>query len=162
MAGGPISPNSVYLGGASGALFPNFYVGSGGNASPADEGIGVVASLATTSVAQLRFPMPSSIPTGTLKLLVRGLANATTGTAVFVVSDATVAAGASPSAAALTAAATSSFAWGATDADKYKDTKVTLSASPAANDSLVVALAYQSTGWTLAASATWIVWTLWE
>lgn len=164
MAGGPIGPNSVYLGAASGNLFPSFYVGAGGNASPADEGIGVVASLASTSVAQLRFPMPPSIPTGTLKLMVRCLANAATGNALFTVSDGACGNGASPSAVSLTAEAQSTVTWSSTgDVDKYKDTKVTLSTTPTANDSLVVALTFNSTGgWTLAQTLTAITWVLWE
>jgi hypothetical protein len=162
MAGGPVAPSSVYVGGASGNLFPNFYAGAGGNASPHDEGIGVVASLAADATVELRFPMPPSIPTGTLKLMCRALANATSGTAKFTVKDATVAGGASPSAATLTSETQSSVTWAAGDNDKYKDTKVTLSASPAANDTLVVAITFNTTGWTLAQILTMLVWVLWE
>lgn len=162
MAGGPISPSSVYLGGASGLLFPNFYAGGGGNASAHEEGIGVVASLGSDATAELRFPMPSSIPSGTLKLMVRMLANATSGTVKFTVKDATVANAASPSAATLTLETQSSATWAAGDNDKYKDVKVTLTASPAANDCLVIAIAFNTTSWTLAQVLTCLVWVLWE
>lgn len=162
MAGGPIGPSSVYLGGASGNLFPNFYIGAGANASPADEGIGVVASLGADAVAQLRFPMPSSIPTGTLKLMVRMLANATSGTVKFTVSDNSCGTGVSPSGLSLTAETQSSATWAAGDNDKYKDVKVTLTTSPAANDSLVVAITFNTTNWTLAQILTCLVWVLWE
>lgn len=163
MAGGPIGPSTVYLGGASGNLFPNFYAGAGGNASSHDEGIGVAASLASTSVAELRFPMPPSIPTGTLKLMVRCLANATSGTALFTVSDASCGNGVSPSGLSLTSETQASVTWAAGDNDKYKDTKVSLTTSPAANDSLVVALTFNSTGgWSLAQTLTAMTWVLWE
>lgn len=162
MAGGPIGPSSVYLGGASGNLFPNFYAGAGGNASAHDEGIGVVASLGANAVAELRFPMPPSIPTGTLKLMVRCLANATTGTAKFTVSDNNCGDSTSPSGLTLTDESQSTVTWSTGDNDKYKDTKVTLSTTPAANSSLVVALTFNNTGWTLAQVLTALVWVLWE
>src|ERR1700722_11367531 len=137
MAGGPISPSSVYLG-TSGNLFPNFYAGGGGNASSHDEGIGVVASLGADSTAELRFPMPSVIPTGTLKLMVRGMGAVSTQVAKFQVSDASCGTGASPSALTLTAETASSVTFASVD--QYIDTKVTLTSAPNPNDDLVVAL----------------------
>jgi hypothetical protein len=160
MAGGPIAPSSVYLGGASGNLFPNFYAGGGANASVHDEGIGVVASLGADATAELRFPMPASIPTGTLKLMVRALANATSGVVKFTVSDGAVSGGSSPSAATLTSETQSSVTW--TAVDVYMDTKVTLTTAPTANQSLIVALKFQTSGWTLAVALTCLVWVLWE
>lgn len=160
MAGGPISPSSVYLGGAAGRLFPNFYAGSGGNASSHDEGIGVMASLTNDSVAELRFPMPSSIPTGTLKLMVRGMGGASSQVAKFQVSDAACGNGVSPSGLTLTSETASSVTM--TSIDQYIDTKVSLSTTPSANDDLVIALTFQTTGWTVATGTTWQVWALWE
>ena len=65
MAGGPILPSSVYLGGASGNLFPNFYIpATNTNTAGALEGIGVVASLAADAPAVLQFNMPETIPQG--------------------------------------------------------------------------------------------------
>ena len=160
MAGGPISPSSVYLGGASGNLFPNFYAGGGGNAAPHDEGIGVVASLAADAVAELRFPMPPSIPTGTLKLMVRVMANATTGNILFTVSDGACGTGTSPSATTLTGETQSTATISAVD--KYLDTKVTLTTVPTANQTLIVAITFNHTSWTLAQVLTCLVWVLWE
>lgn len=162
MAGGPISPSSVYLGGASGNLFPNFFSGAGGNAAPVDEGIGVVASLGADAVAQLRFPMPSVIPSGTLKLMVRMLANATAGVVKFTVSDNSCGTATSPSGLTLSAETQSSATWAAGANDKYKDVKVTLTTAPTANDSLVVAITFNTTGWTMAQVLTCLVWVLWE
>ena len=63
MAGGPILPSSVYLGGASGNLFPNFYIpATNTNTAGALEGVGVVASLAADAPAVLQFNMPETIP----------------------------------------------------------------------------------------------------
>src|SRR5579859_1903131 len=77
MAGGPIAPSSVYLGGASGNLFPNFYIcATNTDGGGFDEGIGVVASLGADATAYLRFPIPPTVPTGTLKLRLLAQANA--------------------------------------------------------------------------------------
>jgi hypothetical protein len=162
MAGGPIYPSSAYPADSSGRLFPNFYSGGGGNASPHDEGLGVKASLDADAVWELRFPMPPSIPSGTLKLRLLALANATSGRALATVKDANVSAGASPSAASLTSETQASLTWAAGDADKYKESKVTLSSSPAGNDVLVVALTFNTSGWTLAQVSTWLASILWE
>lgn len=162
MAGGPIFPTSVYLGGGSGNIFPNFYAGAGGNASPTDEGIGVVASLGADAAAQLRFPLPESLPSGTAKLRFLSLANATSGTAKWTVSDGVVAAGSSPSAATLTSETQSTLTWSAGNNDQYLETKVTLTPSMVANSMLVVAVTYNHTSWTLAQTLTQIVSLVWE
>ena len=168
MAGGPIGPSSVYLGGGGGRLFPNFHAGAGGNAAPKDEGVGVVASLAADSTAELRFHIPPAVPTGTLKLRMIALANATSGAAKVTVKDgvATPAgspgASGNPSAATLTSEAQSTVTWAASENDRYKETKVTLTAAPAANDILVVGITFQTTSWTLAQVSTWLFTILWE
>jgi hypothetical protein len=70
--------------------------------------------------------------------------------------------GASPSAASLTSETQTTVSWGAGDADKYKEAKITLTASPAANDMLVVGITFNTTSWTLAAASTWIPTLIWE
>lgn len=159
MAGGPISPSSVYLGGAGGNLFPNFYAGGGGNASAHDEGIGVVGSLGSDVVAELRFPMPPSIPSGTLKLMMRAI-GAGANTAKVTVSDNSCGSGASPSGLTLNAETQSSISF--SSADQYIDTKVALTTSPSANDSLVVAVTFNHTSWSVTVVTTWLFWVLWE
>lgn len=162
MAGGPIYPSSAYPADTSGRLFPWFYAGGGGNTSPHDEGLGVKASLDADAIWELRFGMPPTIPSGTLKLRVLSLANATSGVLKFTVSDKNVAAAASPSAATLNNETQSSVTWGASDNDKYKETKITLTSTPAGNDMLVVALKFQTTGTTLAVLSAHIVSVIWE
>jgi len=95
-----------------------------------------------------------------LRLL--ALADASSGNATVTVSDANVAAGASPSAASLTSETQATVTWGAGDADTYKETKIALSAAANGNDELVVALAFNTSGWTLAAASTWIATVIWE
>ena len=162
MAGGPISPSSAYPADTSGRVFPNYYSGSGGNAAPHDEGLGVKASLDADATWELRFPMPPSIPTGTLKLRGLHLANATSGTAKYTVKDANVAAGASPSAVSLTSETQSSVTWAAGSNDKYQEVKTTLTAAPNGNDMLVVAVTYNTSSWTLAQVLTSQFTVIWE
>ena len=168
MAGGPIFPSSTFPADTSARLFPIFYAGAGGNASPHDEGLGVKASLDADAVWELRFPMPPAIPSGTLKLRLLALANATSGAAKVTVSDgvatpaASPAASGNPSAVTLTAESQTTVTWGANENDRYKEAKVTLSSAPAANDMLVVALKFQTSGWTLAQASCWIASVIWE
>jgi hypothetical protein len=161
MAGGPIGPISAYPSDTTGRLFPMFYAGGGGNAAATEEGMGVAASLSADSTWELRFHIPPSVPTGTLKLRVLGLTSASSGTAKFTVSDKNVAAGASPSAATLNAETQSSVTFTSV-ADKYQETKVTLTSTPSGNDILVVALTFNTTGWTLASASCWIATLIWE
>ena len=164
MAGGPIYPTSTYPADTSGRLFPNFYAGAGANAAPHDEGLGVKASLDADATWELRFPMPPSLPTGTAKLRVLSLANATSGTLKFTVQDGRCPAGSSPSAATLTSETQSSVTWSTGNNDQYLETKVTLTglSSLAANDMVIVALTFNTTGTTLAAVSTHLVSFIWE
>lgn len=164
MAGGPIYPSSAYPNDTTGNIFPTFYAGGGGNAAPHDEGLGVAASISSDLTWELRFGMPPTLPTGTLKLRILSLANATSGAAAFIVKDGHVAAGASPSAATLTTESTVTTTWGAGNADEYMEQKIVLSATPSGNDMLVVALTMHgaSSAWTLAAVSTHIVSVIWE
>jgi hypothetical protein len=162
MAGGPITPSSTYPADASGRLFPSFYSGSGGNAAPHDEGLGVKSSLDADATWELRFPMPPSIPTGTLKLRLLALANATSGTAKVTIKDGRCPAGTSPSAASLTSETQVSLTWASGNNDQYLESKTALSATPSGNDMLVVALTFNTSGWTLAAVSTWLATIIWE
>ncbi|QEH36488.1 hypothetical protein OJF2_50720 [Aquisphaera giovannonii] len=159
--GGPvIQPASYYTTDTAGNLYPGVYTGSGGNASAHEAGWTIPASLAANATLELRFQMPSTIPGGTFKLVSYCLANASTGTAKYTVSDANVAAGASPSAASLTAETQTSITWAA--ADQYVVTKTALTSTPTADGVSVVAVTFNTTGWTLAQPVTcrWVE--LWE
>jgi hypothetical protein len=161
MAGGPILPSSIYLGGASGNLFPNFYIpATNTNAAGALEGIGVVASLGSDAAAVLQFNMPESIPTGTLKLRCLAMANATSGVAKLTVKDKNVAAGASLGTSTLNSETQLSQTWAT--ADILVENKITLTTSPAANDIVTVVPTFNSTSWTLTAVSTWQFSLVWE
>jgi hypothetical protein len=162
MAGGPVFPHSVFP--VSSDVFPNFHVGAGGN-SKHEEGLGVKAGLSSDATWRLRFQMPPTLPSGTGKLLLRGLcaAPASSKDAKINPKWASVAAGEDPSSATLNAEGTSTVSFGTGDGDKYKDTKITLDADTlAASEEVVMDLVFEGTGWTLDKVSTWIVSIIWE
>lgn len=162
MAGGPIFAHSAYPA-TAGRTFPNFYVGGGSN-SKHDEGLGVEASVGADATWRLRFLMPpSALPSGTGKLRLLALANATSGSAKVNPKWANVAAGASPSGATLNAEGTNTLTWAAGDNDKYKELKISLVADTlTAGNMVVMDLVFETTSWTLAQISTWIVSIIWE
>ncbi len=161
MAGGPIFPHSAFPVTAD-RVFPNFHVGAGAN-SKHDEGLGVEASVGADSTWRLRFQMPPSLPTGTGKLRLLALANATTGVAKVNPKWVSVAVEEDPSSATLNAETTQTVTWGAGDADQYKELKITLDADAiVAGEEVVMDLVFETASWTLAAVSTWITSIIWE
>lgn len=162
MAGGPIFAHSAFPV-TAGRVFPNFHVGAGSN-SKQDEGLGVEASVGADSIWRLRFQMPpTSLPSGTGKLLLRALANATSGDAKVNAKWASVAATEDPSSATLNAEGTSTITWASGEADKYKDTKITLDADTlVAGEEVIMDLTFETSSWTLAQVSTWIPSIIWE
>lgn len=162
MAGGPIFPCAAVPTGTAGNVFPWVYSGAGANAAPLDEGLGVAASLAANATYSLRFRMPPSIPTGTLKLSLTGICSSA-GNAILTVADALVTPGNSPSSATLVTEANFNAATLALLADKYGELKAALAnLSPAGNEMVVLALTFNNTGWTLANIAAFYACLLWE
>lgn len=162
MAGGPLLPSSVYLGGASGNLSPQFYIpATNTNTAGALEGIAVVASLGADAPAVLQFNMPESIPSGTLKLRILAMANATSGVAKLTVSDASTSAGSNIGATTLTSETQLSQTWAT--ADILVENKVTLTATaPTANQITTILATFNHTSWTLAATSVWQFSLVWE
>lgn len=161
MAGGPILPSSMYLGGASGNLYPSFYIpATNTNTAGALEGIGVVASLAADAPAVLQFNMPESIPTGVFKLRCLAMANATSGVAKLTVKDKNVAAGNSLGTSTLNTETQLSQTWAT--ADILVENKITLTTVPNANDIVTVLATFNTASWTLAAASTWQFSLVWE
>ncbi len=160
MPGGPIFPHSAFP--VSSRVFPNFHVGAGAN-SKHDEGLGVEASLGADAIWRLRFQLSPTLPTGTGKLRLLALANASTGVAKFDPKWASVAVEESPSDAALNAEGTGTITWGAGDNDQYKELKVTLDADTlVAGEEVVMDLIFETASWTLAVVSTWIASIIWE
>lgn len=161
MSGGPLLPTSVYLGGASGNLSPNFYVpATNTNNAGAIEGVAVAGSLGSDAPCVLQFNIPESIPTGTLKLRCLAMANATSGVAKLTVKDKNVAAGNSLGTSSLNTETQISQTWAT--ADVLVENKVTLASSPSANDILTVLVTFNTSGWTLSAVSTWQFTIVWE
>ncbi|MCH8061819.1 MAG: hypothetical protein IH861_04890 [Chloroflexi bacterium] len=168
MAGGPIFPHSAFPVTAD-RVFPNFHVGAGAN-SKHDEGLGVEASVGADLTWRLRFQMPPSLPTGTGKLRLLALANATSGVAKVNPKWAAVAIEEDPSGATLNAEGTSTVTWSTGDNDQYKELKVTLDADTdeltgaknGASKEVVMDLVFETTSWTLAQVSTWIASIIWE
>jgi len=161
MAGGPIFPHSAFPV-TAGNVFPNFHIGAGAN-SKQDEGLGVAASIGADSTWRLRFWMPPSLPTGTCKLRMLALANATSGAAKVNPKWVSVAPEEDPSGATLNAEGTSTLTWAAGDNDQYKELKVNLDAdTPVGGEVIVMDLVFETSSWTLAQVSTWQVAVIWE
>jgi len=164
MAGGPIFPNSVYVGGASGNLSATVYVpATNTNSSGAIEGIGVISTLGSGGVdasAVLQFQLPTAIPPGTLKLRTLGWANATSGSAKITPSDGQTAVGSNIGATTLTAETQITLTW--TAADVIVENKTILDTVPTASNILTVQVTFNNTGWTLAAVSVWVFSLVWE
>ncbi len=163
MAGGPILPSSVYLGGASGNLSSTFYIPvTNTNLAGATEGIGVVASLTADSNAVLQFNLPEVLPIGTAKLRLLAMSSATTGNAIITVKDAGTAAASNIGATSLTTDATAqTVTW--TAADVLLETKINLTgAGITANNVFTVLLTFVTASWTLAQISVWQATLVWE
>ena len=161
MAGGPILPSSIYVGGASGNLSPTFYIpASNTNGAGAIEGIGVIASLGADASAVLQFNLPEVIPTGALKLRVLAWANATSGVAKLTVKDNQTAAGSNIGVTTLTTETQLSQTWAT--ADIIVENKITLTTAPTANSILTALATFNTSGWTLAAASVWQFSLVWE
>jgi hypothetical protein len=161
MAGGPILPSSIYLGGASGNLSSSVYISSTGTtpAQSAFEGIGVVGSLASASNAILQFNMPESIPTGTMKLRLLAMAPASSGAAFWTTSDGATSALANIANTTLSAEAAQSITWAS---EVIQENKQALSASVTPNQILTVQIAFGTTTFTLTAVSVWQASIVWE
>jgi len=168
MAGGPIYPSSAFYGDSTGRLFPAVYAPVAGSPNDAarEQCHGVVGSFSSggNALLHLRFHMPPTIPTGTLKLRSLHLCNATSGAAAIIVEDGTCPVGSKPGSVTLTAETLYTVSWATGEADKYKEVKTTLTATPAANDILVVAIKYTTSTlqWTLASQLNSIFSVIWE
>lgn len=131
MSGGPISPFSTYPADASGRTFPNPFSGGGaGSNNPTfTEGLGVAASIAADVAWQLWFAMPPAIPSGTMKLYLRGLAAATSGVAKITPYSVSISPTGYPSAAPGFAESQQTLTWVADGSTNWSASAVTVGAS---------------------------------
>ena len=175
MAGGPLLPSSVYVGGASGNLSQQFYIGTTATGSGAAagysafEGIAAIASLTSAAAAQavLQFNLPEVIPTGTLKLRTLAQANASAGAATWAAHDGQTAPGAAIGASTFSTEATQTITWSGsagTTVDDLIENKQALTISPgtANNIATVVIVFAPSANFTLAQQSVWQFSLVWE
>jgi hypothetical protein len=165
MAGGPLLPSSVYVGGASGNLSPQFYIPatntSGGGAI---EGVAVIANLnaAADSPAVYQFNLPEVIPTGTLKCRVLAWANATAGIAKLTLKDGGTAPAANIGVTTLTTETQLSQTWATADVIVEVAKQTMTGAGQTANNIYTVVATWNATGWTLAQQSVWQISLVWE
>jgi hypothetical protein len=167
MAGGPLLPSSIYLGGASGNLSPTFYVSGAGTTVSQSyiEGIGVVASLNTVGVdaaAVLQFNLPEVLPTGTLKCRVLAWANASSGIAKLTLSDGGTAPASNIANTTLTGETQLSQTWATADIIVEVSKQTLTGPNVVANNIYTVMATWNHTGWTLAAQSVWQLSLVWE
>ena len=166
MAGGPKFPDSVDYSLLSGRVFPSTHAVTTNNHQ--HEGIGVEASLGADVDIQLEFVMPAALPTGTAKLVVEGMANATSGIATLdprwkiwaPEEDRDVAKSTYP-----TAEGESTVTWASGDDHVVKQNKITLDAETIVAGETIhmyLQLIQASSKWTLAAVSTWKFYIIWE
>jgi hypothetical protein len=166
MAGGPFLPSSAFPV-TAGKVFPYVYVGAGAN-SKYEEGLGVMASLDADAIWDLRFQMPTTLPTGTPTFRLLALANATAGVARVNPKLVSVAVGESPSAATPVAETVTpdsqagqsggsgaTLTWGnsPSDADQYLEARWTITV--VAGGIVVCRLTFETSSWTLATISVW-------
>ena len=163
MAGGPLLPSSVYLGGASGNLSSQVYIpATNTNAAGAIEGVAVIASLGADSTAVYQFNLPEVIPAGALKCRVLALANATAGIAKLTLADAGTAPAANIGATTLTTETQLSQTWATADVIVEVAKQAMTGAGQTANNIYTVKATWNATGWTLAQQSVWQLSLVWE
>ena len=160
MAGGPLQPCSS-VPDTNGKIFPGIYVGS--TNSRQIMGLQVMASLDGDSEWELLWYLPATQPTGTLKLALVALADATTGVARVNPKWASVALTENPDTITLNAEGAQSITWSAGQDDDFKLTTITLDADTAVDgEMLFMHMTFETASWTLAAVSTWLAFLIWE
>jgi hypothetical protein len=160
---GPIFPYSAVPSGSTGEIFPNVHVGA--TNSRLAEGLGVAnaTDLTADRTWMLHFQMPPTLPSGTAKLRLLAIANATTGVAKVNPTWGSVAVEENYDTTTLTAEGVQTVTWETGDADVFKELKVTLDADTVvASEIVVMNLVFVDTDFTLAVTSTWIASIIWE
>lgn len=157
MAGGAIHPFSAK------PDTPDRVFGNFGGSGSDTEGLGVEASVGADSTWKLRFRMPPTLPTGTGKVVLDMLVNATSGNAKVNPKWVSVAvSGEDIDAATVVAEGVETIAAPGT-AWQTVQTKVTLNADTlVAGEIVAMDLVFETASWTLAAVSTWLVYIIWE
>jgi len=154
VAGGPIFPRSSYPVTTS-RVFPNFHAATNAHT----EGLGYEASLGADSIWRLWFQMPPTLPTGTMKLLLRVI-SAGAGNVKLNPKWKSFGSAETVSSPSLNAEGVATIT---TVADQFIETKITLDAdTPVAGEEVILDLVGETSGWTLASVSTAIASIIWE
>jgi hypothetical protein len=138
-------------------VFPNIHAAT--NAER--EGFGVMASVDDDCMWRLWFQMPPALPTGTCKLLLRAIANASSGVAKVNPKWKSFAASETISSPSLNAEGTTTMTW--TAVDQLVESKIALDAdTPVGGEEILMDLTMETSGWTLAVISTWSCSIIWE
>ena len=165
MAGGPILPSSIYVGGAGGNLTLTAYIPSTNtNTAGAIEGVGCIASLNVGGVDAplvLQFNLPEVLPSGTAKLRALAWANATSGNALYTPTDGQTAVNANIGGTSLSGPGQQTVTW--TTVDIMMEKKTNISSTPLViNNMLTVLVTFNNSSWTLAQTSVWQFSLVWE
>jgi hypothetical protein len=127
------------------------------------EGLGVQASVGADSIWRLWFAMPPTLPTGTAKLKLRAIANATSGDAKVNPKWKSFAIEETVSSPTLNAEGTTTITWAAGDNDQVKEAEIDLDADTVVADEMILMdLTFETASWTLAQISTWQAYVFWE
>lgn len=143
------------------------YVGSGTATSHFTNFFGLQVNPAPLAVADLYcdfiFRLPATVPSGTLNLIIVGMANATSGVTKITVSDAPCATSADPSGITLVAETQVTHTWAAGGAGKINEQACPLVNSTSATAGQYVAglIDFNFTSWTLAVVPTFQFYAAW-
>lgn len=156
MSYGPIPPSSVVIIGNAGRAFGEVYDGVTTTGVQYQNGIGVKASIAADTTAQLLWEMPWGVlPAGTATLLLWARANATSGAAKINPKIVMSGIGDNPAAQTHVAEGTQTMTW--TAAHQFKQLTLTLDAVTIEHSKwLSMLLVFETTAWTLAANSLWV------
>lgn len=145
----------------SGDVAPNTHIGATNSRRFA--GWGVKASLGADAILDCVWRIPNPLPAGTCKLLLARVA-VPGGSQNSVVNPAWASSvSENYDTITLSAEGDTTIAWVTGDADKLLESRITLDADTlVAGEYLVMALTFESTGWTLAVRSTWHPSVIWE
>lgn len=160
MAGGPLLPVGIGYP-TNGLVYPGYHIGS--TNSRLWWGIRADASLGSDAVLQLDFEAPQSLPSGTAKLRVLAIADATSGNAVINPAWASLAVGEDYDTISLTAEGNTTITWSTGDDEELLESIITLDADTVVADEIIrMHITFVSGSWTLAVVGTFRFSIIWE
>jgi hypothetical protein len=156
MSGGPIGPCSAAPD-ATGFVFPRIHLGATNSRRVAGLGVTDATTMTANATWFLVFELPPTLPSGTCKLRLLALANATANAAKVNPTWLSIAPEETYDTVSLLPEGTQTITWAAGDADQFKELKVILDAdTPVAGELIFMSLIFEDSGYTLAVASTWL------